>query len=150
MNCCYCGDPSVSPSAATQKSCTRGASLQHITCFPQRALFWHTPAIFGCSQLPACTGVLPLLKAMQACQILIQIADVAGFTPTASVVQFSPSQPSLLLSKFLLPCTACMLVCYCYPVPPAREALPRVASTLAQAGPLIGPAPLVYLMCKFR
>ena len=56
-----------------------------------------------------------LIKAMQACQILIQIAVLLGFTPTASLAQFSPSQPSpLLISSFALHCLhawVCCIVC---------------------------------------
>ena len=149
MNCCYHRDPSISPSAATWKSCTRGDTLQHITCFPQRVLFWHTLAVFSCSWLPACNGALPLLKAMQTCQILIQIAVLVGFTPTASIVQFSPSQPSPLLSKFFsaLHCLhACVLiVIQCLP---HKGGTPQGCINTCSGRPSHRPCPLVYLMCK--
>ena len=58
---------------------------------PTEGIIWHTLASFGCSQLQACTGAMPPFKAMQACQILIQVPVLAGFTPMASIAQFSNS-----------------------------------------------------------
>ena len=85
MNCCYHRTPFQAELPILQLHL--GASLQGNTCFQQRVLF----GIFGLLWLqlaPSMHQGPALLKAMQVHQMLIQIAVLVGFTPTALLVQF--------------------------------------------------------------
>ena len=79
--------------------------------------------------------------------ILIQIAFLAGFTPTASIVQFSPCQPSPLSVSFIaLHCLhACMLVVYSL-VPPKGHGtgLFQPFTCLGPPGPCLLHNPCTY------
>ena len=128
MNCCYCGDLSISPSAATwqaalgEPACSTSPASYRGCYLAYFSFLWLQPA-------PSMHWGHAPFKAMQVHQILIQIPVMAGFTPMASIAQFSPFPPSPLLHRFLLPCIACMLasVAQCLP---CRKAQLRVMLSL--------------------
>ena len=85
-----------------------------------------------------------ILKAMQVCQILIQIAVWAGFTPTASLAQFSPSQPSPLLVNFH--CLA-LPACLCFSCIVFSPLKGHGSGLFVQLPHLFRPSGAVFIVC---